>query len=86
MSLRHFLTLSDLTKQELETLIKRASELRKMQHAGEIYQPFVGRTLGMIFEKSSTRTRISFETGMGSLAVVLSSCHRMIRSLDVVSR
>ncbi|MGP5058349.1 ornithine carbamoyltransferase [Psychrobacter celer] len=65
MSLRHFLTLSDLSKQELETLIKRASELRKMQHAGEIYQPFVGRTLGMIFEKSSTRTRISFETGMG---------------------
>ncbi|MGP9545063.1 MULTISPECIES: ornithine carbamoyltransferase [unclassified Psychrobacter] len=65
MSLRHFLTLSDLTKQELENLIKRASELRKMQHAGEIYQPFVGRTLGMIFEKSSTRTRISFETGMG---------------------
>lgn len=65
MSLRHFLTLSDLTKLELETLIKRASELRKMQHAGEIYQPFVGRTLGMIFEKSSTRTRISFETGMG---------------------
>ena len=36
MSLRHFLTLSDLTKQELENLIKRASELRKMQHAGEI--------------------------------------------------
>jgi len=65
MSLRHFLTLSDLSKQELETLIKRASELRKMQHAGEIYQPFIGRTLGMIFEKSSTRTRISFETGMG---------------------
>ena len=65
MSLRHFLTLSDLSKQELETLIKRASELRKMQHAGEIYQPVVGRTLGMIFEKSSTRTRISFETGMG---------------------
>jgi len=59
------LTLSDLTQQELETLIKRASELRKMQHAGEVYQPFVGRTLGMIFEKSSTRTRISFETGMG---------------------
>lgn len=65
MSLRHFLTLSDLSKLELENLIKRASELRKMQHAGEIYQPFVGRTLGMIFEKSSTRTRISFETGMG---------------------
>ena len=36
-----------------------------MQHEGVVYQPFVGRTLGMIFEKSSTRTRISFETGMG---------------------
>ena len=65
MSLRHFLTLSDLSTKELEDLIKRASVLRKMQHAGEVYQPFVGRTLGMIFEKSSTRTRISFETGMG---------------------
>ncbi len=65
MSVRHFLTLLDLSKQELHDLISRASELRKMQHAGEVYQPFVGRTLGMIFEKSSTRTRISFETGMG---------------------
>ena len=65
MSVRHFLTLLDLSTSELEQLIKRACELRKMQHAGTIYQPFVGRTLGMIFEKSSTRTRISFETGMG---------------------
>ena len=65
MSLRHFLTLLDFTQSELNALIRRASELRTMQHAGEIYQPFVGRTLGMIFEKSSTRTRISFETGMG---------------------
>lgn len=65
MSVRHFLTFMDLSKQELHQIIARASELRKMQHAGEVYQPFVGRTLGMIFEKSSTRTRISFETGMG---------------------
>lgn len=65
MSVRHFLTLLDLSKSELTSLIKRASELRQMQHKGEIYQPFVGKTLGMIFEKSSTRTRISFETGMG---------------------
>ena len=65
MSVRHFLTLLDLSSAELEQLIRRASELRKMQHAGTIYQPFIGRTLGMIFEKSSTRTRISFETGMG---------------------
>lgn len=65
MTVRHFLTLMDLSKAELHALIARASELRSMQHAGEVYQPFVGRTLGMIFEKSSTRTRISFETGMG---------------------
>ncbi|MDO4427679.1 MAG: ornithine carbamoyltransferase [Moraxella sp.] len=62
---RHLLNLLNLTPDELKTLIKRGSELRKMQHAGEIYRPFVGRTLGMIFEKSSTRTRISFEAGMG---------------------
>lgn len=65
MNVRHFLTLLDLSKDELRTLISRASELRQMQHNGEIYRPFVGRTLAMIFEKSSTRTRISFETGMG---------------------
>ncbi|STZ08800.1 Ornithine carbamoyltransferase [Moraxella caprae] len=65
MSVRHFLTLLDLSKDELRTVISRASELRQMQHKGEIYRPFVGRTLAMIFEKSSTRTRVSFETGMG---------------------
>ena len=57
MSVRHFRNLLDMTPAELEAIISRAS--------GEIYRPFVGRTLGMIFEKSSTRTRISFETGMG---------------------
>lgn len=62
---RHFLNLLDLSPDELKALIQRASELRKMQHDGKIYRPFVGRTLAMIFEKSSTRTRISFEAGMG---------------------
>lgn len=65
MTPRHFLTLLDFTPNELKQILARASQLRQMQHAGEVYQPFVGRTLGMIFEKSSTRTRISFETGMG---------------------
>lgn len=65
MSVRHFLTLMDLSKDELKQVLARASELRQMQHRGEIYRPFVGRTLAMIFEKSSTRTRVSFETGMG---------------------
>lgn len=65
MIFRHFLNLLDLSSEELKQLIRRAGELRTMQHNGEIYRPFVGRTLAMVFEKSSTRTRISFEAGMG---------------------
>lgn len=73
---RHLLNLLDMTPAELNTLIQRGIELKKMQHQGIIYRPFVGRTLGMIFEKSSTRTRISFEAGMGQFggqAIFLSS-------------
>ena len=72
---RHFLSLLDLTPDELNRLIRRAIELKKMQHAGEIYEPLKNRVLGMIFEKSSTRTRVSFETGMtqfGGSALFLS--------------
>lgn len=61
---RHLLNLLDMTKDELALIIRRASELRRMQKAGEAYQPFVGRTMAMIFEKHSTRTRVSFEAGM----------------------
>jgi ornithine carbamoyltransferase len=73
---RHFLTLLDLEPAELEWVINRAIELKKMQHAGEIYEPLKNQVLGMIFEKSSTRTRISFEAGMtqfGGSAIFLSS-------------
>lgn len=62
--MRHFLTLKDLAADELEALINRASELKKMQHKGEIYQPLKNKVLAMIFEKSSTRTRVSFESAM----------------------
>ena len=75
MTTRHFLTLLDFSPEELRQIIARASELRRMQHEGVLYQPFVGRTLGMIFEKSSTRTRVSFEAGIaqfGGHAIFLS--------------
>lgn len=62
--MRHFLTLKDLAADELEALINRASELKEMQHKGEIYQPLKNKVLAMIFEKSSTRTRVSFESAM----------------------
>lgn len=75
MALRHFLTLQDLSVEELQQILKRASELRELHQRGERYQPFVGKVLGMIFEKSSTRTRVSFEAGMsqfGGSAIFLS--------------
>lgn len=64
MAPRHFLTLTDLDTAELYALIQRAIELKRMQRAGTIYEPLKNKVLGMVFEKSSTRTRVSFETAM----------------------
>ena len=64
MAVRHFLTLMDLSREELVNLTNRAIELKKIQKSGQIYEPLKNKVLGMIFEKSSTRTRVSFETGM----------------------
>jgi len=61
---RHFLSLLDLSAEEARTLLARASELKAMLRRGEDYRPLRHRTLAMIFEKSSTRTRVSFEAGM----------------------
>lgn len=61
---RHFLTLADLSSDELDALITRAIALKHMQQRGDIYEPLKNRVLGMVFEKSSTRTRVSFETAM----------------------
>lgn len=70
---RHFLSVLDLTGDEFRTLIHRAIALKN--HRDLDYQPLKGQVLAMIFEKSSTRTRISFETGMahfGGTALFLS--------------
>lgn len=75
MTLRHFLTLNDLSGNELRALIQRAIELKALQKAGKIYEPLKNKVLGMVFEKSSTRTRVSFEAGMaqfGGHAIFLS--------------
>ena len=60
---RHFLTLMDLSPVELNRLIQRAIELKREFMAGRVYEPMRNKTLAMIFEKSSTRTRVSFEAG-----------------------
>ncbi|MGC9385902.1 MAG: ornithine carbamoyltransferase [Hydrogenovibrio sp.] len=67
MTPHHFLTLNDLSSDQLQQLIERGIELKKMQKAGEIHEPLKNKTLAMLFEKSSTRTRISFEIGMTQL-------------------
>ncbi len=75
MAARHFLTLMDFTPSELQGLIKRAIELKAIQHSGDIFEPLKNKVLGMVFEKSSTRTRVAFETAMaqcGGHAIFLS--------------
>ncbi|MCY4428553.1 MAG: ornithine carbamoyltransferase [Halieaceae bacterium] len=75
MSTRNFLSLLDFSPEELRLLVSRAIELKKLNRRRADPAPLKGRVLGMIFEKSSTRTRVSFETGMvqlGGHAVFLS--------------
>ncbi len=65
--MRHFLTLRDWPLEALHLLLRRAAELKAAHRAGERHQPLQGRVLGMLFEKSSTRTRVAFEAGMAQL-------------------
>jgi ornithine carbamoyltransferase len=64
---RHFLTLLDFSPAELATLIDRAIEMKREHKAGMDQRAFPGAVLGMVFAKSSTRTRVSFEAGMAHL-------------------
>ena len=74
--MKHLLKLSDLTKEEILDLLDLADQLKAERKAG-INKPYLaGKTLGMIFQKSSTRTRVSFETGiyqLGGTGLFLSS-------------
>ena len=67
MSVQHFLRLDDLSSEDLIAIVKRASQLKKIQNEGLIFEPLKNRSLAMIFTKASTRTRISFEVGMRQL-------------------
>lgn len=64
---RDFLTIHDITARELESLLVRARELKEIQRAGGDSPSLKGKTLGLLFEKQSTRTRISFEVAMFQL-------------------
>ncbi|MAJ91829.1 MAG: ornithine carbamoyltransferase [Legionellales bacterium] len=65
--MRHFITLNSLSRKELESIINRALELKEQIKHKKYTTTLNNRVLGMIFEKSSTRTRVSFETGMAQL-------------------
>jgi ornithine carbamoyltransferase len=64
MALRHFLTLTDCSSEELLHIIHRGIEMKKNLAAIRVQEPFKNHVLGMLFEKASTRTRVSFEAGM----------------------
>jgi ornithine carbamoyltransferase len=57
----------DLAPAELATILRRAIELKAMLRRGEVYEPLRNKILAMLFDKSSTRTRVSFEAGMTQL-------------------
>lgn len=64
---RHFLTLADINRAELQQIIGRAIELKDMLRRGQAPEVFNNKVLAMIFEKNSTRTRVSFESGVAKL-------------------
>lgn len=72
---KDFISLYDLKASDYETIVNRARILKKLAKDGTVHTPLKGKTLGMIFDKSSTRTRISFEVGiyqLGGIALFLS--------------
>lgn len=75
MNAKHFLSMMDYTQEELVRVIRRGMELKDLRNRSVLFEPLKNRVLGMIFEKSSTRTRVSFEAGMiqlGGQAIFLS--------------
>jgi len=67
MDIKHFLQLKDLALDELEHVFERTRVIKQRFKSYQKYHPLIDRTLVMIFEKSSTRTRLSFEAGMQQL-------------------
>lgn len=64
---RHFLRISDITKKELNSLFKRASKLKAEKKSGRMRASLRGKSIGLVFEKLSTRTRVSFEVAINDL-------------------
>lgn len=65
--MKDFISLAEQSADEILALLELADELKAKQHAGEVYEPLRGKSLAMIFEKPSLRTRVTFETGIFQL-------------------
>ena len=76
MAPKHFLQLSDFERGELDYLFDRTRWIKERFKRYEIYQPLRDRTLAMVFEKASTRTRVSFEAGMNQLGGIAINLNR----------
>ncbi|MGB5701817.1 MAG: ornithine carbamoyltransferase [Polyangiales bacterium] len=78
---RHFLTISDLSRDELFGVLDRAAELKALRGTAEHPQPLRGKSIAVVFDKASTRTRLSFEVGiheLGAQPVTMISKHTQI--------
>jgi ornithine carbamoyltransferase len=76
MAPKHFLQLKDFTRDELDYLFARTRWIKDRFKKYEVYQPLRDRTLAMVFEKASTRTRVSFEAGMNQLGGIAINLNR----------
>ena len=79
---RNFLKLMDFTPEEITYLIDLSAELKEKKHQGIMHDSLVGKNIALIFEKTSTRTRCSFEVAahdLGMLHILIQAVHRSER-------
>lgn len=84
---KNFLCLKDCSADELIYLLRRAIKLKSRFKAGEVYRPFEGKVLAMLFEKASTRTRVSFEAGMaqlGGTSIYLNTSETQLKNEETI--
>lgn len=84
---KNFLCLKDCSADELNYLLRRAIKLKSRFKAGKVYRPFEGKVLAMLFEKASTRTRVSFEAGMaqlGGTSIYLNTSETQLKNEETI--
>lgn len=84
---KNFLCLKDCSADELNYLLRRAIKLKSRFKAGEVYRPSEGKVLAMLFEKASTRTRVSFEAGMaqlGGTSIYLNTSETQLKNEETI--